>query len=39
MIRKTLPDTTLKTEIFKVGVRTKTSLAIIYVESWLKTGW
>lgn len=33
MIRKTLPDTTLKTEIFKVGVRTKTSLAIIYVES------
>jgi spore germination protein KA len=30
---KTLPDTTLKTEIFRVGVRTKTSLAIIYVES------
>lgn len=33
MIRKTLPDTTLKTEIFKVGMRTKTSLVIVYVES------
>jgi spore germination protein KA len=33
VIRKTLPDPTLKVEVSKVGRRTKTSLAILYVES------
>jgi len=33
MIRKTLPDPALKVEVSKIGRRTKTNLAVIYVEN------
>jgi hypothetical protein len=36
LIRKTLQDTTMKVELFKVGRRTKTNLVVLYVESLAK---
>ena len=33
LIRRTLKDPTLKVEIFKIGRRTKTNLALIYIDS------